>query len=62
MNNDKFIRLETLREVEIAFHGAKQEGFIIPAVVFEILEVLKKEPYQELPPEVINEQIEHGND
>ena len=61
-NNDKFVRLETLRDVDIALQDAQLAGQIIPEVVFEILKKLEDMPYQELPPEVINEMSEHGID
>jgi hypothetical protein len=59
MNNDKSVRLETIEEIRMALkYEQETEGQIIPDVVFETLEMVKDRPYQELPPEVINEQTE----
>jgi chromosome condensin MukBEF complex kleisin-like MukF subunit len=62
MNNDKFVRLETLRDVEIALLDAQLDGKIIPEIVFEILKNVEDREYPTLPSEVVNELTEHGQD
>ena len=61
MNNDKTIRLETIRDIELALKDAQQDGFIIPDIVFNVIENVKDRPYPDLPGEVINELTEHGD-
>jgi hypothetical protein len=51
---EKIIKLQTIRDIEIALLKAQQEGYIIPELVYEI--ITKVEKSYELPPEVINEQ------
>lgn len=58
MDNDKFIRLETLRDVEIKLREAELDGMIIPRLVYELLQQVEDSYDKELPLEVINELTE----
>jgi len=59
---ETLIKKSALRDVKIMLLNKKLEGMIIPDVVFEVLNNVEDSYNQELPPEVINEIIEHGND
>lgn len=57
MNNEirNLIRLNTIRDIELALLQQKEKGMIIPEVVFETIREV--EASYELPPEVINEHL-----